>query len=192
MLNKKHPCRHFLDLYAKMSGENVSQIRQNYHIDSENSINEKINELLHASYVYLGIAFHFDRDDVALPNVHKYFMKLSEHKKEMADKLMKYQNSRGGRVVFASVEKPVRDDWGSVRDAFEDALELEKALNASFMHLHTIAETTDDSHLSDFVEEDLLEPQVKQMKEMGDLLSEVKMAGPGLGEYLFERESFHS
>lgn len=54
--------------------------------------------------------------------------------------------------MFASVEKPVRDDWGSVRDAFEDALELEKALNASFMHLHTIAETTDDSHLSDFVE----------------------------------------
>lgn len=43
MLNKKHPCRHFLDLYAKMSGENVSQIRQNYHIDSENSINEKVS-----------------------------------------------------------------------------------------------------------------------------------------------------
>ncbi|VDM40978.1 unnamed protein product [Toxocara canis] len=149
-----------------------------------------INEVLHASYVYLSIAFYFDRDDVALSNIHKYFIRLSDNKKKMADKLMKYQNSRGGRVVLGTVEKPSRDEWGSAKDAFEDALELEKALNASFMHLHTIAETTDDAHLSDFVEEVLLEPQVEVMKQMGDLLTSAKRAGPGIGEYLFDRESF--
>uniref|UniRef100_A0A914UP13 Ferritin n=1 Tax=Plectus sambesii TaxID=2011161 RepID=A0A914UP13_9BILA len=107
----------------------MSQIRQNYHQDTENAVNQQISLALHASYTYLSIAYHFDRDDVALANLHKFFMKLSDDKKEQANKCMKYQNTRGGRVVLQPVQKPTQDVWGSTADAFQSALDLEKMLN---------------------------------------------------------------
>lgn len=81
-----------------------SQPRQNYHEDCEAAINKQINMELYASYVYLSMAGYFDRDDVALPGFKKYFNKSSDEEREHAQKFIKYQNMRGGRVVLAPIE----------------------------------------------------------------------------------------
>ena len=49
-------------------------------------------------------AFYFDRDDVALKGFHKLFKDSSEEEREHAEKLMKYQNMRGGRVVLQPIQ----------------------------------------------------------------------------------------
>jgi len=49
-------------------------------------------------------AWYFDRDDVALKGFHKFFKKMSSEEREHAEKMMKYQNSRGGRVVFQPID----------------------------------------------------------------------------------------
>ena len=49
-------------------------------------------------------AWYFDRDDVALKGFHKFFKKASEEEREHAEKMMKYQNMRGGRVVLQPVD----------------------------------------------------------------------------------------
>ena len=49
-------------------------------------------------------AYYFDRDDVALPGFHKFFKKSSEEEREHAEKLMKYQNKRGGRIVLQDIK----------------------------------------------------------------------------------------
>ena len=51
----------------------MSLVRQNYPEDCEASLNKHINLSLHASYVYLSMAYHFDRDDVALKGFSEYF-----------------------------------------------------------------------------------------------------------------------
>uniref|UniRef100_A0A2L2YW33 Ferritin n=1 Tax=Parasteatoda tepidariorum TaxID=114398 RepID=A0A2L2YW33_PARTP len=61
-----------------------SQIRQNYHTESEGGVNKQINMELYASYVYAAMAFHFDRDDVALENISKYFKECSDEEREHA------------------------------------------------------------------------------------------------------------
>ncbi|KAK0424918.1 hypothetical protein QR680_008926 [Steinernema hermaphroditum] len=165
----------------------MSAIRQQYHVSAENAVNEQINALLHASYTYLGIAFYFDRDDVALENLHKHFLKMSEKKKEQYEKLMKYQNSRGGRVVLQAVQRP-SENFGSIAEALQVSLRLERTLNDNFIGLHSIADDTNDAHFSDFVEEDLLDVQVNEVKGIADMLSNCQMAGTGLGEYLFDKE----
>ena len=48
-------------------------------------------------------AYHFDRDDVALPGAHKYFKKASDEEREHAQLLMKFQNQRGGRIVLQNI-----------------------------------------------------------------------------------------
>ena len=54
--------------------------------------------------VWLQQAWYFDRDDVALKGFHKFFKKSSDEEREHAEKMMKYQNLRGGRVVLQPID----------------------------------------------------------------------------------------
>uniref|UniRef100_A0A3Q0RI31 Ferritin n=1 Tax=Amphilophus citrinellus TaxID=61819 RepID=A0A3Q0RI31_AMPCI len=105
----------------------TSQIRQNFHQDCEAAINRQINLELYASYVYLSMAYYFERDDKCLPNFAKFFHTQSKEECEHAEKLMTFQNKRGGRIFLQDIRKPDRDEWGSGVEALECALQLEKS-----------------------------------------------------------------
>merc|ERR1712073_220020 len=92
---------HLFDQKTQTINMSVSKIRTNFHANSEAQINME----LHASYVYMSMAAYFDRDDIALPGFAKRFQANSEEEREHAMKLIKYQNMRGGRVVFQDVAK---------------------------------------------------------------------------------------
>ena len=49
-------------------------------------------------------AYYFDRDDVALKGFSKFFKDSADEEREHAEKFMKYQNMRGGRVVLQSIQ----------------------------------------------------------------------------------------
>ena len=87
---------------------------------------------------------YFDRDDVALPGFAKYFKKAADEEKGHAEKLMKFQAQRGGRVILEDIKKPAKDEWGSGLDAMQAALELEKSVNQSLLDLHKIADANGD------------------------------------------------
>ncbi|KAH9490118.1 hypothetical protein Btru_044993 [Bulinus truncatus] len=167
----------------------MSLARQNYNEECEAAVNRQINLELYASYVYMSMAYHFDRDDVALPGFHKFFKKQSEEERGHAEMLMKYQNMRGGRIVLQDIKKPESDQWGSGLDAMTTALKLEKDVNTALLDLHRIAETNYDAQLDDFVEEELLDEQVRSIKQFADFVAQLTRAGPGLGEYLFDKET---
>lgn len=46
---------------------------------------------------------YFDRDDVALPNFSSFFLERSVKEREQAEKLLEYQNMRGGRVLLQTI-----------------------------------------------------------------------------------------
>lgn len=169
-----------------------SQVRQNFHPDSEAAINRQINLELYASYVYLSMAYYFSRDDVALNNFARYFLRQSREETEHAEKLMRLQNQRGGRICLQDIKKPDRNDWESGLYAMECALLLEKDVNRSLLELHTLASDKGDPHLCDFLETHYLNDQVKSIKELGDHVHNlVKMGAPdsGLAEYLFDKHT---
>ncbi|BFZ15734.1 hypothetical protein BsWGS_18773 [Bradybaena similaris] len=170
----------------------MSLVRQNYSEECEAAVNRQINLELYASYVYLSMAFHFDRDDVALPGFHQFFKKLSDEEREQAEKLIKYQNSRGGRALLQDVKKPESKEWGSGLDALMSALQLQKSLNQSLVDLHHVAEKANDVQLGDFVQDEFLTHQVDAIKQMTDLIAQLNRAGTGLGEYLFDKETLQS
>ncbi|NXQ33252.1 FRIHA protein, partial [Alaudala cheleensis] len=175
-----------------------SQVRQNYHRDCEAAVNRMANMELHASYVYLSLGFYFDRDDVALPRLSRFFLEQSREEREHAQGLLRFQTSRGGRVLLQDIKKPERDAWGSALEAVEAALQLEKSVNQALLDLHRLAAEKGDPHLCDFLESHYLEEQVKAIKALGDHATNLRRlatgAGPGgapagLGEYLFDRLS---
>ncbi|GCC46443.1 hypothetical protein chiPu_0030491, partial [Chiloscyllium punctatum] len=52
---------------------------------------------------------YFDRDDVALHHFSQFFKAQSQEKQEHAEKLLKFQNQRGGRVLLQDVKVGI---WG--------------------------------------------------------------------------------
>jgi ferritin heavy chain len=167
----------------------LSQVRQNFHADSESALNAQVNMELRASYVYQSMAFYFDRDDVALPGFSKFFKHNSDEEREHAEKFMTYLNKRGGRVVLKDIARPTNDEWGNGLAALEAALALEKEVNQSLLNLHGVASSSNDPHLTNFLEEEFLDEQVESIKKLGDLITRLKRAGPeGLGEYLFDKD----
>ncbi|XP_060636490.2 ferritin light chain, oocyte isoform-like [Anolis sagrei] len=167
-----------------------SQVRQNYHTESEAGVNRMVNQFLHAGYKYLSLAFYFNRDDVALSKFYSFFHHLSEEKHEQAEKLLTFQNRRGGRVVLQDIKKPEQDEWKNGATAMEVALNLEKSVNQALLDLHQVASRHTDPHLCDFLETHYLDEEVKVIKKLGDHvtnLKRVRASEEGLGEYLFDR-----
>jgi ferritin heavy chain len=95
---------------------------------------------------------------------------------------------KGGRVVLSAVKQPAKSEWQSGLEGLQDALALERDVNASLLSLHGLANKHEDAHLADFLEEHFLDEQVEAIKELGDLITKAKRAGPGLGEYLFDKD----
>lgn len=170
----------------------VSQCRQNYHEQNEAGVNKQINMELYASYVYQSMAFYFDRDDVALKGFHKFFKKASDEEREHAEKLLKFQNQRGGRIVLQDIKRPEKDEWKSGLEAMQCALELEKNVNQSLLDLHKIAGNNGDAQMCDFIEGHYLTEQVEAIKEIGGHITNLKRVGPGLGEYMYDKETLDS
>nr|AEN71561.1 ferritin 2 [Argopecten irradians] len=168
-----------------------TQPRQNFHVETEAGINRQINMELYASYCYQSMSFYFDRDDVALPGFAKYSKKASDEEREHAEKFMKYQNKRGGRVVLQDIKKPDQDEWGSALEAMQVALALEKNVNQSLLDLHGVGDKHGDAQFQDFLESEYLEEQVNAIKEISDHITNLKRVGPGLGEYLYDKESIN-
>jgi len=167
----------------------MSQVKQNFAAECEAAINKQINLELYASYVYQSMAWYSDRDDVALPGFHKFFKKNSEEEREHAEKFMKYQNKRGGRIVLKPIDKPQSDEWGTGLDAIQGALALEKNVNQFLLDMHKLASSQNDAHLSDFLETEFLNEQVEAIKQLSEYVTQLKRVGPGLGEYMFDRET---
>ncbi|MFX6535393.1 ferritin, partial [Acinetobacter baumannii] len=84
----------------------VSLARQRFVDECEAAINEQINVEYSVSYVYHALYAYFDRDNVALKGLAKFFKEASLEEREHAEKLMEYQNKRGGRVNLYRLEMP--------------------------------------------------------------------------------------
>ncbi|XP_067408407.1 ferritin light chain [Emydura macquarii macquarii] len=167
-----------------------SQIRQNYDPESEAGTNRLVNQLLRASYSHLSLSYFFGRDDVALAHFAEFFRHLSGEKREQAERLLGFQNRRGGRVLLQDIQKPEQDEWGNGAAAMAFALKLEKSINQALLDLHQVATSHKDPHMCDFLETHYLDEQVKLLKKLGDHLTNLRRVGApesGLGEYLFDR-----
>ncbi|XP_015120951.1 soma ferritin [Diachasma alloeum] len=165
----------------------MSLAKQNFSSECEDGINKQINMELYASYVYLSMSYYFDRCDIALPGMHHYFKKASDEEREHAMKFMTYQNKRGGSIVLTDIKAPVLRTWGSAKDAMNEALKLEKAVNASLLELHALGGTHNDPNFLDFLETEFLQEQVDAIKEIADHVTNLERVGEGLGVYMFDK-----
>ncbi|KAG5053105.1 ferritin-4, chloroplastic-like isoform X1 [Glycine soja] len=164
----------------------ASLARQKYVDESEAAVNEQINVEYNVSYVYHAMFAYFDRDNVALRGLAKFFKESSEEEREHAEKLMEYQNKRGGRVKLQSIVMPLSEfdhaDKGDALHAMELALSLEKLTNEKLLNLHSVATKNGDVQLADFVETEYLGEQVEAIKRISEYVAQLRRVGKGHGK----------
>jgi len=188
------PFREVQSLVAQLpEKENASLARQRFQVSCESAINEQINVEYNASYIYHALYSYFDRDDVALPGLAKYFKESSEEEREHAEKFMTYQNQRGGRVKLLSIVLPPMEfgnaEKGDALYAMELVLSLEKLVSEKLYNLHRVAEEAHDIHLKHLVEGEWLTEQIESIRKISGFVSELRRIGKdGHGVVYWDKE----
>ncbi|RUS79582.1 hypothetical protein EGW08_012653 [Elysia chlorotica] len=185
---------------AKQEKDIVVAVQQNYKPEIDNLLIEQIQRELTASYIYQAYASYFQRADVSLPGIQKFFADASLEERGHAEKLIDYVNKRGGHAKFdtldvsqSTTQNPAdREGWKEGLMAFEDALVIERFVNAKLLQLHAEADTAGDGHLGHILEHDFLDEQVHAIYEIGQHVFRLRKFASGdgrnykLGEYLFD------
>ncbi|XWS56772.1 hypothetical protein CRYUN_Cryun09bG0114200 [Craigia yunnanensis] len=173
----------------------VSLARQRFADECEAAINEQINVEYNVSYAYHAMFAYFDRDNVALKGLAKFFKESSLEEREHAEKLMEYQNKRGGKVKLQSILMPLSEfdhsEKGDALYAMELALSLEKLTNEKLLNLHSVAERNHDLQLTDFVESEFLAEQVEAIKKISEYVAQLRRVGKGHGVWHFDQMLLH-
>ncbi|KAG9155899.1 hypothetical protein Leryth_004147 [Lithospermum erythrorhizon] len=146
----------------------VSLARQLYTQNSESAINEQINVEYNES---------------------------SEEERGHAEKLMEYQNKRGGRVKLHSIQMPPSEydhvEKGDALYAMELALSLEKLTNEKLLQVHKVADENNDPSMADFIESEFLHEQVEAIKSISSYVSQLRRVGKGHGVWHFDQMLLH-
>mmetsp|Transcript_24068 Transcript_24068/g.64566 ORF Transcript_24068/g.64566 Transcript_24068/m.64566 type:complete len:183 (-) Transcript_24068:29-577(-) len=156
------------------------------------ALNDHINIEFTASYAYHSLFAYFDRDSVGLNGFAEYFRKMAEEEKGHAEAFIRYQNKRGGKVVFKSVAVPEMqftklDGTSDVLYAMELALQLEKFVYEKLKQMHQTASDSHDPQFCDEIEKYLAE-QVESMKTMAGYVAQIKRIGTGHGVWDLDRK----
>merc|ERR1711872_235365 len=164
------------------------QIRQNYDEECEALVNKQINMELYASYVYVALANYFARVDQALPGFACFFKRSSFVVHQHGVSLMEYQAKRGGKVVLQDISKPSRMDWGTPLEAINAVLELEKTVTHNLQQIQTVAAEKNDFHLTDFIQQEFVVKKVNIIKEIGDVITNIKRITDGTGLFTLDQK----
>ncbi|XP_021278097.1 ferritin-3, chloroplastic-like [Herrania umbratica] len=183
------------DLLLVPTVPQASLARHKYTGQCETAINEQINVEYSVSYVYHAMYAYFDRDNVALKGCAKFFKDSSVEERQHAEKLMEYQNKRGGKVQLQSILLPLSEfdhaEKGDALYAMELALSLEKLNNEKLLNLHKMANEVNDVHLLDFIESEFLTEQVESIEKLSQYVSQLRRVGTGHGVWHFDQMLSH-
>jgi ferritin heavy chain len=180
-----------LTTVENLDNTHQSFARLDYHEECEAAVNEQINIEYNISYVYHALHAFFDRDNVGLPGLAKYFKDGSDEERDHAQLLVTFQNIRGGRVKLSGIVSPEMEynhpEKGDALHAMELALSLEKLNFSKLRLLHDIACKHNDAHMADFIEGELLQDQARAVKENAVYVSMLRRLGKGHGTWHFDR-----
>jgi ferritin heavy chain len=170
--------------------------KDNWNQACEISINQQIKLEYLASIEYHMLANYFDRDNIALKKISKFFNKCSLEERDHANMFMEYQNKRGGVVNLGDInfgnifhDSLGTDNKSDLLVAFEKALELEQTVYSHLLKLHKIADSSGDPQFTDFIEGIFLDEQINAINELSTYIAQIKRIGnSGHGQWNFDRE----
>lgn len=149
------------------------------------AINDQINAELWSAYLYLSMSL--DAEAKGFKGVANWFYVQWLEEQDHARILMNYLNSRDAKVSLKAVE-PVRTEWNSVLEMFQETLRHEKVVTGLINNLAAIAAEDRDFASSNmlvwFVNEQVEEEE--SAREM--IFAAESVEGDKYGMYQLDKE----
>ena len=179
---------------VKTQSVEYSFARSGFANECELALNAQINVEYNVSYIYHAMWAYFSRDNVALKGFAEHFKREALEEREHAEQLMEYMNLRGGRVELQQLLPPQSEydhpEKGCALYALELSLSLEKLNNDKLCELHRVADDAGDAHMCDFLEGEMLAPQVESVREVSEMVATLLRMGPpgdGMAAWHFDQ-----
>ena len=164
------------------------------HIQCEAALNAQISEEYHAWYTYTALANYFRRNDVGLLGVADIMQSRANDEHSHAVKFSEYQAMRGGKVQLCDIS--IGYDMGGVTTidpqcdilkGFELAMKLEQHVYERLIELHNVAGSHNDVQLTDYIESEFLDEQVKDIYWFECEIAKLKrMLGDGHARFAYD------
>ena len=149
------------------------------------AINDQINAELWSAYLYLSMSL--DAEAKGLKGIANWFYVQWLEEQDHARILMNYLNSRDAKVCLKAIE-PVRTEWNSVLEMFQETLRHEKVVTSMINNLATIAADDQDFASSNmlvwFINEQVEEEETAREK----IFAVESVEGNKYGMYQLDKE----
>lgn len=151
------------------------------HEELQAALNSQINQEFSAAYNYLGMAIHFDEQNL---DGFATWMQL-QHAEEQAHgmRLLRYLQDRGGHVKLDTITSP-KCDFKNPLEVFQISLKQEQLNTESINQLYELATKLNDhatkSHLQWFLDE-----QVEEEKSVEDVIALLERIGDDTAGLLY-------
>jgi ferritin len=150
----------------------------------EEAFNRQLNLELYSSYLYLSMAAYFEAED--LKGMAHWMQLQVDEEKSHAMRIFNFINDRNGRVKLTQIDAP-KTEWKSPVEAFEDSYAHEQKVTQALNDLFGLAAAERDGATHDRLEWFVRE-QVEEESTVKLIISQLKLAGPGVGVYLIDQE----
>ncbi|WP_281272374.1 ferritin [Paenibacillus sambharensis] len=134
------------------------------------ALNDQMNFEFYSAQVYLAMAGYCSGE--SLDGFANFFIVQAEEERFHAMKIYKYLNDRGIRVQITGMED-IRNDYGSVLDAFEHAYDHEKIVTKRIYHLSDLA-MNDREHATIQFLKWFIDEQVEEESMFDSIINKLK------------------
>ncbi|WP_328284488.1 ferritin [Paenibacillus tarimensis] len=134
------------------------------------ALNDQMNFEFYSAQVYLAMAGYCSGE--SLDGFANFFIVQAEEERFHAMKIYKYLNDRGIRVQITGMDD-IRNDYGSILEAFEHAYDHEKIVTKRIYHLSDLA-MNDREHATIQFLKWFIDEQVEEESMFDSIINKLK------------------
>lgn len=150
-----------------------------------NALNDQVNYEFESAHYYLAMAAYCADQD--LDGFANFFVVQGEEERFHAMKLYNFINEMDGRVTLTSMREP-KNEFTSMVDVFETALEHEKSVTKRIYNLMDIA-TEEKEYATISVLKWFIDEQVEEEASMKGIIKKLKrLEGNSHGIFMLDQE----
>ncbi|MCI5064116.1 ferritin [bacterium] len=151
----------------------------------ETLLNKQLNLELFSAYTYLAMGSYMDERSL---DGFAHWMKLqAEEELQHAQKIYTYLSDLGAKVRFEALDRP-KQEFDSILDVFQTALEHEKKLARELNEISSVASEERDNTTAGFLDW-FLNEQVEEVAQTNTICDKLKLIGEdGQGILLLNNE----
>jgi len=147
------------------------------------AINEQMNFEIYSAHIYLAMAGYCA--DLGLDGFENWFKVQYEEELFHAKKFFDFLGSKGARIEVTGFENP-ENDYGSILEAFEKALEHEQIVTSRIYKLMKLATDEGEYSTTSFLQW-FIDEQVEEEESVEDIIGKLKIVKDA-GLYLLNQE----